>query len=130
MKTSETRGSAQAPSGTPAACDLTSKHCVPCEGGIPALRGEALRSLHAEVPTWKVEREHHLSREYTFPDFRTALDFTQRVGLLAEEEGHHPDLHLSWGKLGVELWTHAVDGLTENDFILAAKIEALPRLQP
>lgn len=116
-----------APSSSAVACSLTSKRCVPCEGDTPALSGKALESLRAEVPAWGVEREHHLTREYAFPDFRTALDFTQKVGLLAEEEGHHPDIHLSWGKVGIELWTHAVHGLSENDFILAAKIEALPR---
>jgi 4a-hydroxytetrahydrobiopterin dehydratase len=105
--------------------DLAEKRCVPCRGGAPPLEGEALEALKPQVPGWQVAGGHHLSRTYTFPDFRSALDFVNRVGALAEREGHHPDLYLSWGKVEVRTWTHKIDGLTESDFILAAKIDRL-----
>jgi 4a-hydroxytetrahydrobiopterin dehydratase len=105
--------------------DLASKNCVPCRGGVPPLGGEALRSLQAQVPGWSVEEGHHLTKNFKFPDFRQALAFVNRVGELAEEQGHHPDLFLAWGKVGVKIWTHAINGLTESDFILAAKIDRL-----
>ena len=72
---------------------------------------------------WRVANEHHLEKEYTFPDFREALEFTNRVGEMAEKENHHPDIHLAWGKVKLTLWTHNIDGLSENDFILAAKAD-------
>jgi len=102
---------------------LSSKTCVPCRGGVPPLRGEEIRPLLEQVPGWRVVDEHHLEREYAFSDFLTALDFVNRVGSIAEEQGHHPDLELSWGKAGVKIWTHKINGLTESDFILAAKID-------
>jgi 4a-hydroxytetrahydrobiopterin dehydratase len=105
---------------------LAEKHCVPCRGGVPPLKGEELELMMAQVGGWQVVNEHHLAKTYTFPDFRTALDFVNRIGAIAEQEGHHPDLQLSWGKVGVETWTHKINGLTESDFILAAKIDALP----
>ena len=104
---------------------LAEKHCVPCRGGVPALQGEALESMKAQLPDWQVVDGHHLTRSFTFPDFKTALDFVNRAGAVAEEEGHHPDLLLSWGKVDVKTWTHKIDGLTESDFILAAKIDRL-----
>lgn len=104
---------------------LAAKHCVPCTGGVPALKGEELAGFASQVPNWQVVNEHHLTRHFTFPDFRTALNFVNRVGEVAEEEGHHPDLLLGWGKVDVTIWTHKIDGLTESDFILAAKIEQL-----
>jgi 4a-hydroxytetrahydrobiopterin dehydratase len=104
---------------------LEQKHCEPCRGGVPPLQGEELEKMKAQVPEWQVADDHHLTRSYTFPDFKSALDFVNRVGAIAEEEGHHPDLYLSWGKVDVKTWTHKIDGLTENDFILAAKIEQL-----
>ena len=104
---------------------LEQKHCVPCRGGVPPLKGEEVERLKPEVPGWEVAGEHHLFRSFAFPDFRTALDFVNRVGAVAEEEGHHPDLCLSWGKVDVTTWTHKIDGLTESDFILAAKIDRL-----
>ena len=102
---------------------LADKHCVPCRGGVPPLKGEELERMMAQVTGWQVVDQHHLDKAYTFPDFRTALAFVNRVGAIAEEEGHHPDLYLSWGKVGVKIWTHKIDGLTESDFILAAKID-------
>jgi len=102
---------------------LADKHCVPCRGGVPPLKGEELERMMAQVTGWQVVDQHHLDKAYTFPDFRKALEFVNQAGEIAEKEGHHPDLHLSWGKVGVEIWTHKIDGLTESDFILAAKID-------
>jgi 4a-hydroxytetrahydrobiopterin dehydratase len=102
---------------------LADKKCVPCRGGVPALKGETLEALHQSVPSWTVVNQHHLTREYKFPDFAEALKFVNRVGALAEEQGHHPDILLAWGKAGITLWTHKIDGLTESDFIMAAKID-------
>jgi len=104
---------------------LADKKCVPCRGGVPALKGAALEALHTSVPQWRIENEHHLRREFKFPDFKQALDFVNRVGALAEEQGHHPDILLAWGKAEITLWTHKIDGLTESDFIMAAKIDRL-----
>ena len=104
---------------------LAEKHCVPCRGGVPPLKGDALEQMKSQVSGWRVVDGHHLEKDYTFPDFKTALDFVNRVGEIAEQEGHHPDLYLTWGKVGVKTWTHKIDGLTESDFILAAKIDHL-----
>jgi 4a-hydroxytetrahydrobiopterin dehydratase len=104
---------------------LSEKSCIPCREGVPALHGEELEKLKAQVPGWQVVDGHHLWKAYTFPDFKTALDFVNSAGAIAEAEGHHPDLLLSWGKVEVKIWTHKIDGLTENDFILAAKIEQI-----
>jgi 4a-hydroxytetrahydrobiopterin dehydratase len=91
------------------------------------LRGAELDKFRSQVDGWQVVNEHHLTKTFTFPDFQKALDFVNRVGAIAEQEGHHPDLHLSWGKVGVVTWTHKIDGLTESDFILAAKVDQIPR---
>jgi 4a-hydroxytetrahydrobiopterin dehydratase len=104
---------------------LADKTCVPCRGGTPALKGRALADFRQQVPEWQVVDEHHLVRVYKFPDFRSALDFVNKVGGIAEEQGHHPDILLAWGKVEITIWTHAVNGLTESDFILAAKIQRL-----
>lgn len=88
------------------------------------MKGEAIKKLKEQIdPEWKVVDEHHLEREFTFKNFKEALDFTNRVGEIAEQEQHHPDIFLSWGKVGVQLWTHSVGGLSENDFVLAAKTD-------
>jgi 4a-hydroxytetrahydrobiopterin dehydratase len=106
--------------------DLASKECVPCKGGVPPLRGDELRELQDRLGgDWQVVDGHHLAKTYRFKDFREALAFTNKLGGLAEEQGHHPDIHLSWGKVGVEIWTHKIDGLTESDFVLAAKSDRL-----
>jgi 4a-hydroxytetrahydrobiopterin dehydratase len=104
---------------------LASKTCVPCRGGVPPLRGKELETLHQQVPRWEVINEHHITRAFAFPDFKHALDFVNRVGALAEAQGHHPDILLAWGKAEITLWTHKIDGLTESDFIMAAKIDGL-----
>jgi len=104
---------------------LEEKTCVPCRGGVPPLKGEALASLAKQVEGWQVVNEHRLTKLFKFPDFREALKFVNRVGELAEEQGHHPDIYLAWGKVEITIWTHKIDGLTESDFILAAKTNRL-----
>ena len=108
-----------------AASDLAGKTCVPCRGGVPPLKGEQLQAFARQVPEWTISNEHHLLRKFSFPDFRSALDFTNKVGELAEQQGHHPDILLRWGSVEITIWTHKIDGLTESDFILAAKIDRL-----
>ncbi len=105
--------------------DLASKTCVPCRGGTPPLKGDELDNLWRQVPGWEVVEEHHLRRRFRFKNFREAMDFVNRVGELAEEQGHHPDVSFGWGYAEVTLFTHKIDGLTESDFILAAKISEL-----
>ena len=106
--------------------DLASKTCVPCRGGVPPLKGKELQDLAKQVPGWKVVNEHHITKSFTFPDFKAALAFVNKVGKIAESQGHHPDILLGWGKAEINSWTHKIDGLTESDFILAAKIDKLP----
>jgi 4a-hydroxytetrahydrobiopterin dehydratase len=105
--------------------DLASRECVPCRGGVPPLRGQEIQQLIKELDGWDVVREHHLRKAYEFKNFREALEFVNRVGELAEEQGHHPDILLAWGRVEITIWTHKIDGLTESDFILAAKIDKL-----
>jgi 4a-hydroxytetrahydrobiopterin dehydratase len=107
------------------ACDLANKECVPCKGGVPPLKGDELSKIAAQLPEWQVIEEHHISRTYKFPDFKTALAFVNRVGDLAETIGHHPDIYFTWGKVRIDIWTHKINGLTESDFILGAKIDKL-----
>jgi 4a-hydroxytetrahydrobiopterin dehydratase len=104
---------------------LADKKCTPCRGGTPPLKGAELQKVHQNVPQWTVTNEHHIHREFRFPDFKQALAFVNRVGAVAEEEGHHPDIFLAWGKAEITMWTHTIDGLTESDFIMAAKIDRL-----
>lgn len=104
---------------------LAEKNCVPCKGGVPPLAGEELMLLHRQTPGWNLVNGHHLHRVFKLPDFVTALGFVNRVGAIAEEQGHHPDILLVWGRVEVTIWTHKIDGLTESDFILAAKISEL-----
>jgi len=105
--------------------DLASKTCVPCKGDVPALKGAPLHALSHRLPNWEVVDEHHVHRVFKFPDFQQALAFVNRVGAVAEQQGHHPDILLTWGKAEITIWTHSVNGLTESDFILAAKIDQL-----
>jgi 4a-hydroxytetrahydrobiopterin dehydratase len=108
--------------------DLAERQCVPCMGGVPPLPAVEQQRLRGDLDAgWRVVEGHHLEREFGFPDFKTALEMTNRVGALAEAQGHHPDLYLAWGKLRVTLWTHKIDGLTESDFVMAAKIDRLSR---
>ena len=105
---------------------LATKNCVPCRGGVPPLAGAEIERLLAELGPngWRAVEAHHLDKEYRFPDFAQALAFVNRVGAIAEEQGHHPDLFLTWGKVRITIWTHKIDGLTESDFVLAAKCDA------
>ncbi len=113
--------------------ELTGAQCVPCRGGVPTLTDAEIAKLLPDVPGWRVtevEGVKRIERSFEFPDFRSALAFANEVGELAEREGHHPDLHVSWGKVRVETWTHKIQGLHRNDFILAAKTNALLEQAP
>jgi len=105
------------------ACELASKSCEPCRGGIPPLGADQYQPLLEQLSGWEVVDGHHLTKSYAFDDFAGALAFVNRVGAVAEREGHHPDLLLAWGKVRIELWTHKIGGLSESDFILAAKCD-------
>jgi 4a-hydroxytetrahydrobiopterin dehydratase len=106
--------------------NLAEKQCIPCQGGTPPLKGEALSTLLEQLaPGWKIVDEHHLTKELEFANFSDALGFVNRVGELAEEQGHHPDIFLAWGKVRLDLWTHKAGGLTESDFVFAAKADGV-----
>ncbi len=118
--TAYVRGGARATSA------LANETCVPCRGGVPPLAGEELAALARELGNgWSVVNGHHLEKETAFRDFAEALAFTNRVGALAEEQGHHPDIYLAWGKVRITIWTHKINGLSRSDFVLAAKIDQL-----
>lgn len=104
--------------------NLVEKRCLPCEGGTPPLAEDEIRTLLKEIPLWSL-REGHLFRSFKFRDFREAILFVNSVANLAEEEGHHPDICIHYNKVDVEFWTHAIKGLSENDFIMAAKADNL-----
>jgi 4a-hydroxytetrahydrobiopterin dehydratase len=104
---------------------LAEKTCVSCHGGIPPLTHDQIAELLPQVQGWEVEGDHHLSKSYTFPNFKRALDLVTLVGAIAEEQNHHPDIYLAWGKVRIEIWTHKINGLTESDFIFAAKVDQL-----
>ena len=101
---------------------LAERQCVPCQGGMPPLKGPALARLASELEGgWQVVAERQLEKEYRFKDFREALSFTNKVGELAEEQGHHPDIYLAWGKVKLTIWTHKIGGLTESDFVTGSQ---------
>jgi len=105
--------------------ELAEKECAPCKGGVPPLQGHALAELLAKLGNgWQIINGR-LEKDFNFKNFRDALTFTNRVGELAEQQRHHPDIGLSWGQVRVTIWTHKIDGLSESDFILAAKIDQL-----
>jgi len=107
---------------------LAAKTCQACTGEVPPLRGAKLLPYATQLGHgWHIVHEHNLHKRFAFPDFASALRFVNAIGEVAEKEGHHPDLHLGWGKVEVTIWTHKIDGLTESDFVLAAKVERLPR---
>ena len=107
--------------------DLTKKHCVPCEGGMPPLTVDKEDELLKEIPGWLLLRDatHMIRRQFKFKDFKEAMAFVNKVADIAESEDHHPDITINYSRVNLELFTHAVDGLSENDFILAAKINKL-----
>lgn len=106
--------------------ELAQHECIPCKGGIPPMKGSSITDWLGRLGgAWQVIEEHHLEKEFRFKDFRQALDFTNRVGELAETVGHHPDIHLAWGKVRLVIWTHKIGGLSESDFIFAAKADLL-----
>ncbi len=108
--------------------ELAKKQCIPCKGGVPPLKEAEIKTLLPQLSKgWKVIKNYYLEKEYTFKDFKEALSFTNQVGEVAEKENHHPDIYLSWGKVKISIWTHKIDGLTENDFILAAKIDEIKK---
>jgi len=105
--------------------ELAERQCVPCRGGVPPLKGDEIEKLSVQLNQWQVVDEHHLIKTYRFKDFAEALAFVNRVGELAEQQGHHPDICFGWGKADISIWTHKINGLTESDFVLAAKIDKL-----
>ena len=105
--------------------DLTDKQCVACRGDMPPLGHKEIQQLLAQLQLWESKEDHHLTKTYTFPDFVSALALVNEIGALAEREGHHPDIFLTWGRARVDIWTHKINGLTESDFVLAAKIDAM-----
>ncbi len=105
--------------------ELAERQCVPCRGGVPPLKGGEIAKLLGQLVGWETVNEHHLRKEYQCKNFREALEFVNRVGELAETQGHHPDICFGWGKAEITIWTHKIDGLTESDFVLAAKIDKL-----
>src|SRR5579872_5633981 len=105
--------------------DLAEKACVPCRGGVPPLPLQQSEALLRQLDGWELVENHHLRKSFKFPDFKSALDFVDRVGALAQEQQHHPDITLSWGRAVVEIWTHKINGLTESDFVFAAKCDRL-----
>jgi len=106
---------------------LSDKTCVPCSGGVAPMTAAEIKPLAEQLDHWTVANDHHLEKDFTFPDFTTALAFVNAVGAIAESQGHHPDVTLTYGKVGVKIWTHKIDGLTESDFILASKIDTIKR---
>jgi 4a-hydroxytetrahydrobiopterin dehydratase len=103
--------------------ELAERTCVPCRGGVPPLSPEQVAVLLADLQGWTVVENHHLEKEYQLKDFAEGLALVNRIGAIAEEQGHHPDLLLAWGRVAVKIWTHKIDGLTESDFVLAAKCD-------
>jgi len=108
------------------ASSLVNKSCIPCRGSMPKLSLQESKNYLAQLEDgWQVVEDHHIEKEYGFNDFKSALAFVNKVGEVAEQEGHHPDIYLAWGKVGIRLWTHKINGLSESDFILAAKCDAI-----
>ena len=104
---------------------LADRQCVPCKGGVPPLNAEQIAPLLAQIEGWNAVDGHHLERLYKLKNFAQALDLVNRIGAVAEEQNHHPDIFLAWGRVGVKIWTHKIDGLTESDFVFAAKCDDL-----
>ena len=105
--------------------DLLSKKCVPCEGGVPPFSNEEIEKYLQEIKGWRVSDGRKIEKSFGFKNFREAMDFVNKVAALAEEENHHPDIQVSYNNVRLVVWTHAIGGLSENDFILAAKIDSI-----
>ncbi len=105
--------------------ELSKKTCVPCKGGVPKFTEKEIAIYLPDISKWRVVERHHLEKEWRFPDFAKALHFVNQLGKIAEEQNHHPDIFLAWGLVRVQIWTHKIDGLTESDFILAAKFDTI-----
>lgn len=105
------------------ATSLADMKCVPCRGGVPPLTSDEIAPLLARLEGWQAEDRKKLTKSFRFRNFVQAVDFVDAITPVAEEEGHHPDLYVRWGEVRVELWTHKIDGLTESDFVMAAKID-------
>ncbi len=105
--------------------ELAQKECVPCKGGVEPLATQTIDELISQIDGWSIEQEYHLAKAFRFSNFAQALEFVNRIGAIAEQQNHHPDIFLAWGKVGVEVWTHKINGLTESDFIFAAKIDSV-----
>ena len=105
--------------------DLAKMDCVPCRGGVQPLKGAAILALQARLGAdWRVVGEHHLEKDYAFPAFRDTIAFVNRVAGVAEAQGHHPEMQVGFRTLTLRIWTHKIDGLTESDFVLAARADA------
>ena len=102
---------------------LADRACVPCKGGVPPLTDEQIKPLLAQVDGWRVIDNHHVEKEYRLKNFAEALELVNRIGAVAEQQNHHPDIFLAWGKVRITIWTHKINGLTESDFIFAAKCD-------
>ena len=102
---------------------LITKECVPCRGGIPPLSHGLIQPFADELSNWQVMNDHHISRTFVFFDFEDSMKFVNHVAVIAEQEEHHPDIYISYNTVRLDIWTHKIDGLTESDFILAAKID-------
>jgi 4a-hydroxytetrahydrobiopterin dehydratase len=105
--------------------DLAERSCIPCTGGVPRLTTDEIEPLLARLTGWESVRGHHLTKTFAWKNFKEALAFVDRVGAMAEEQWHHPDIFLAWGVVKIEIWTHKIDGLTESDFVFAAKCDRL-----
>ena len=103
--------------------ELAKQRCTPCKGGVPPLTRQEIEPLYQQIKGWKVINNHHLEKTIKFNDFLSALAFVNQIGKIAESEGHHPDINLSWGKVTISIFTHKIDGLTKSDFVLASKID-------
>lgn len=106
--------------------ELAQQKCIPCQGDTPPLEGDELQELYTQLGgSWQLEDDHHLTSEFEFDNFIEALEYTNQVGEMSEEQGHHPEIYLTWGKVKLKVYTHAIDGLAKSDFVWAAKAEKI-----
>ncbi len=105
--------------------ELSKKKCVPCEGGVEPLDKDRINQLRKQIKNWEVYKNHHIFKKFKFADFNSALDFINKIAPICDKENHHPNIEFSWGYVIITIYTHAIDGLSENDFILASKIDKI-----